>query len=82
MTLKEKTLEELHELYAHKLQMVRQAEEDIVEIRNEIRARDPKFDFMDIFEPIDKLLDGAKDEKYRDEVGGDPIQEFLRSRDK
>lgn len=73
MTLKEKTLEELHELYAHKLQMVRQAEGDIEEIRDEIKKRDPKFESMDIFSPITKMIS---------EVEGNGIQMFLRNRDK
>ena len=51
-------LDELLDLYADKLRIIREEEREVARIRLKIQSLRPSFDFMDIFDkPISEQLD-------------------------
>ena len=51
-------LDELLDLYADKLRIIREEEREVAKLKLQIRALMPSFDFMDIFDkPLSEQLD-------------------------
>jgi len=79
---KSEALDELLDLYADKLQRIREDEREVEKIRLKIQRLRPSFDFMDIFnKPISEQLSpisNNEEKPYRSEVEEDPISQAKR----